>query len=218
MSTPTASILIVEDEPKQLRHYARTLKRYRLTCVPTGTAALAALTKQIPDLIILDHILAGGELGTDFLPQLKAAAAHVPIIVISGTLDIQGQLAALQGPHAARYVLEKPVDLDELDSMVETALTNGGLGEIVRLLRSLEKAEKIESNEPERRFTERLARQHELLERVRKSGELPNISSLAREFNVDRKTIRRDLHDLIQRGQLDPAVYPQWNDAATADD
>jgi len=60
------------------------------------------------------------------------------------------------------------------------------------------------------RFVERLARQHELLKRLRGASDKPNISALAREFNVARKTIHRDLHDLIQRGQLDAAVYPEW--------
>src|SRR2546426_504994 len=114
MEKSIASILVVEDEPKQLKLYVKALRAYRLTCVSTGSGALQALADTKPDLVILDHILAEGEKGLDFLPQLKAAAAHVPIIVISGTLKIQEQLAALQGPRAAHYVLEKPVDLDEL--------------------------------------------------------------------------------------------------------
>lgn len=210
----TASILIVEDEPQQLRVYSKALRGYRLTCVMTGTAALESLATHIPDLIILDHVLAQGQKGTDFLPQLKAAAAHVPIIVISGTLDIRAQLKALQGRDSAHYVLEKPVDLDELKSTVETALRECGLGETVRALQSLERAERIEHNEPERRFTERLARQHEIILRLRQTPEKPNISSLAREFNVSRKTIHRDLHDLVVRKQLDPSVYPEWASAS----
>ncbi len=205
-----ASILLVEDDPQQLRIYSRALRGYRLICVATGTAALKTIQEQVPDLILLDQILAGGEKGTDFLPRLKEVAAHVPVIVISGTLDIKGQLRALQGPRAAHYVLEKPVDLDELERTVEIALTECGMAETIRALESLERAEQMESNEPERRFVERLARQHELLKRLRGTSDKPNISALAREYNVSRKTIHRDLHDLIQRGQLDSAIYPEW--------
>lgn len=207
-----ASILIIEDDPQQIRLYAKSLRGYRLTCVANGTAALQAVQEHTPDVIILDHVLAGGELGTDFLPRLKRMAAHVPIIVISGTLDIQGRLRALQGPGSAHYVIEKPVDLDELESAVKTALNECGLGETVRALQSLERAERIENNEPERRFTERLARQHELLKRLRGTSEKPNISRLAREFSVARRTILRDLHDLVQRGQLDPTISPDERD------
>lgn len=203
-----ASILIIEDDERQLRHYRRTLVNYRLTAVANGTQAMAALHSTKPDLIILDHILADGEIGADFLPQLKTAAAHVPIIIISGSLNVRAQLNALQGPHRAHYILEKPVDLDELDATVERALTDCGLGEMVRMLKSLESLEKIDASEPERRFTERIARQHAIAQRLGQSGEVPNVSRLAEEFKVDRKTIRTDLNDLRQRGQIDPRLYP----------
>jgi DNA-binding NtrC family response regulator len=205
-----ADILIVEDDPAQIRLYAKALRGYRLTCVANGTAALEQMARHIPDLILLDHVLADGERGTDLLPRLKNAAAHVPIIVISGTLDIKGRLQALQGSRSAHFFIEKPVDLAELKSTVQTALEECGLDETVRSLRSLERAEKIEHNDPERRFTERLARQNELLKRLRGASEKPNITRLASEFRVSRKTILRDLNDLIQRGQLDESVYPEW--------
>jgi DNA-binding NtrC family response regulator len=204
-----ASILIVEDDPQQMRLYAQVLGAYRLTWVASASAALKALEGQVPDLIILDNVLAQGELGTAFLPRLKTIAAHVPIIIISGTLDISGQLQALQGPFAAHYVIEKPVSVPVLEETVKTALDECGLGETVRALRSLERAEMIEDGDRERLFTERLARQHVLLKRFRTAAEKPNISQLADEFKVDRKTIRRDLYDLVKRGQLDAAVYPE---------
>ena len=97
--------------------------------------------------------------------------------------------------------------------IVVTAASSNHFGALVQMLRSLERAEKIENNEPERRFTERLERQHEIINRLRKTNERPNVSALAREFNVARKTIQRDLADLVQRGQIDPAVYPDWQAA-----
>jgi len=207
-----ADILIIEDDPRQIRLYSKALRGYRLTCVSNGTAALVEVARHIPDLVVLDHVLADGQLGTDFLPLLKNAAAHVPVIIVSGTLDIKGKLEALQGPRAAHYVIEKPVDVDELENVVKTALNECGMAETVRALQSLERAEKIESNEPERRFTERLARQSELLKNLRGTQDRPNISRLANQFKVSRKTIIRDLNDLIQRGQLDASVYPEWKD------
>ena len=205
-----ANILIVEDDPAQLRLYSKALRGYRLTCVASGSTALEQLERQVPDVILLDHVLAGGEFGTDFLPRLKDAAAHVPIIMISGTLEIKGRLDALQGSRSAHYVIEKPVDVAELRSIVHRALDECGLDEAVRTLRSLERAEKIENNDPERRFTERLSRQNDLVKRLRGTCEKPNITHLADEFKVSRKTILRDLHDLIQRGQINESVYPDW--------
>jgi DNA-binding response OmpR family regulator len=207
---PLASLLIVEDEPQQVRAYSKGLKDYQLAFVPNGSAALTWLATNVPDVILLDHVLADGERGLDFLRRLKEAAAHVPVIMISGTLDIQGKLQALQGPHSAHYVLEKPVSLRELRSTIEVAVTECGMGETVRVLQSLERAEKFNADGSERRYTRRLARQHELLKRLRHATDRPNISELAREFEVGRKTVIRDLQDLIRRGQLDPKVYPEW--------
>ena len=210
-----ASILIVEDDPKQLKLYGKALRGYSLTCVSTASAALKTIAETKPDLIILDNILDEGEKGVEFLPKLKSVAAHVPVIMISGTLQIREKLAALQGPRSAHYILQKPVDLDELDKTVEIALTECGMGEAIRALQSLERAEKIEASEPDRRFTERLARQHEMIKRLRGAAERPNISGLSRDFNVSRKTIIRDLQDLIRRGQLPEEVYPEWKQEVT---
>jgi hypothetical protein len=51
---------------------------------------------------------------------------------------------------------------------------------------------------------ERLARQNDLLKRLRGAASKPNITYLAADYRVSRRTILRDLHDLVQRGQLDP--------------
>lgn len=207
-----STILIVEDDAEQLRLYMKALRGHQLISVKTGTEALASLKESQPDLIILDHVLASGEKGTSFIPLFKELAAHVPIIVISGTLDIQHQLKALQGPLSAHYVLEKPVGLDDLLGTVDKALADCGFGETVAMLHSLENAERLGNNEPERRFTFRLQRQHDILNRVRDSGERPNVSALARHYQVSRKTIQRDLHDLVERGQLEKDMFPDWEE------
>lgn len=207
MSDPTiASLLIVEDEPEQLRLYRQALAAYRLTCVSTASEALEILDRQPPDVVLLDHMLAQGELGLEALPRLKAVAAHVPVIIVSGTLAITEQVRALQGPDSAHYVLEKPVGLAQLRETVRRALDDCGFGEMVRTLQSLERAEGISTGERERVFTERLARQHLLLKRLRGAGTKPNLTQLAADCGVDRRTIRRDLQDLVQRGQLPPLI------------
>lgn len=208
----SASILVVEDDARQVRLYAQALAGYRATFVSSGTAAVAALQRELPDLIVLDHILQNGETGLQFLPKFKALAAHVPVVIVSGTLDVRSQISALSGPGAAHYVIEKPVDVIEFQATIKRALDECGLKETVAELRSLENAELIETGDRERLFTERLARQVELIQRLRGGAHRPNISQLAAEFRVDRRTIRRDLHDLVTRGQL-PAEITDTSDA-----
>jgi CheY-like chemotaxis protein len=191
------------------------LREYRLTCVPTASGALEFLQRQTPDLILLDHILGQGELGAEFLPRLKEAAAHVPVIMISGTLDIQGQLKVLQGPRSASFVVTKPVDLGELEKTIEIALTECGMGEAVRMLQSIERTEKADLEEPDRRYVDRLARQHDMLKKLRASGDPANVSQLSRDYQVSRRTIARDLRELVQRGQIPAALYPEWDKETT---
>src|SRR5687767_15179706 len=50
-------------------------------------------------------------------------------------------------PYTTLFRSEKPIRLDDLETIVEKALTECGMGETVRALQSLERAEKIERSE-----------------------------------------------------------------------
>lgn len=203
-------LLIIEDDDLQYELYEETLSDYRLVRALNGSAALAKLPVEPPSLLILDHVLAEGERGLDFLPEFKELLPHVPVIVVSGALEVRQQLAALQGPRRAHYCLPKPVDLRELKRTVATALKECGDAEIVRQFEALERARRIDAQELLSRSTDRLTRQNRIVEIIGKSRERPNISALSREFKVARRTIIRDLQELIRRGQLKPEVYPEW--------
>ena len=216
MNPPT--ILIVEDDDLQFEIYEEALAKYRLIRVKNGTEALARIPQQPPDILILDHVLAEGELGLDFLPGFKEVLPHVPVIVVSGALEVRQQMAALSGPRRAHYCLPKPVDVHALRRAVETALQECGEPEVVRQFEALERSHRVDAQELFSRSTDRLARQNHLLDRLGKSKERPNISALARQFNVARRTIIRDLQELIRRGQLKAEVYPEWENPPAQED
>jgi DNA-binding NtrC family response regulator len=203
-------LLVIEDDDLQYEIYEDALAKFQLTRVKTGSAALALLPKIQPDAVILDHVLEDGERGLDFLPEFKELLPHVPVIIVSGALEVKQQMAALQGPRRAHYCLPKPVDIRELRRTVETALKECSGDEIIRQFEALERAQRIDAPELLSRSTDRLARQNEIAAQLKKSAARPNISALAREHKVARRTIIRDLQELIRRGQLPPAVYPDW--------
>lgn len=209
-----AKILIVEDDDLQYEIYEEALSKYSLIRVSNGTEALAVIAKTLPNALILDHVLADGELGLSFLPEFKELLPFVPIIVVSGALEVHQQIQALQGPRRAHYCLPKPVDVHELRRTVETALNECGEAEVVRHFEALERSRRMDALDLLSRSTDRLSRQNRILEIIGQSKERPNISALAREFRVARRTIIRDLQELIRRGQLKPEVYPDWGDAA----
>lgn len=204
-------ILIVEDDDLQAEIYEDALSDdFHLTRARTGREALDLLAKTAPHVIILDHILDDGDLGLDYLPELKEAMPHVPVVVISGAMEVGEQIEALQGPRRAHFCLSKPVDLDDLRNTLRTALHECGETEIVRSFESLERSRRADIHDLLSRSTDRLSRQNEILRLVRDSTSRPNISALARRFNVARRTIIRDLHELIRRGQIPAEVYPRW--------
>jgi DNA-binding NtrC family response regulator len=213
-----ATILIVEDDDLQYELYEEALGKYKLIRVVSGSEALAQIAKARPDALVLDHVLDKGELGLDFLPEFKELLPFVPIIIVSGALEVHQQLKALQGPRRAHYCLTKPVDLRELKRTVETALKECGEHEAVRQFEALERSHRVDALDLFSRSTDRLSRQNRILEMIGKSRERPNISALSREFRVARRTIIRDLQELIRRGQLKPEVYPEWEEPSAAED
>ncbi len=205
-------LLVIEDDDFQFEIYEEALAQYQITRARSGSAALALLPKLQPNVLILDHVLEAGERGLDFLPEFKELLPHVPIIVVSGALEVRQQMAALQGPRRAHFCLPKPVDIHELKRTVVTALKECGDTEVIRQFEALERSRRIDAQELLSRSTDRLARQNQMIAIIGKSRSRPNISALAREFNVARRTIIRDLQELIRRGQLKPEVYPEWED------
>ncbi len=203
-------ILVVEDDDLQYELYEEALKDYELIRAKTASRALQSLPKERPHVIILDHVLARGELGLDYLPEMKDLLPYVPIIIVSGALEVAQQMGALQGPRRAHYCLTKPVDLEELKRTIATALRDCGEAEIIRQFEALERSRRVDVEELLSRSTDRLARQTEIRRQLQGTTERPNISALARRFRVARRTIIRDLHELIRRGELPAELYPPW--------
>jgi DNA-binding NtrC family response regulator len=203
-----ARILIIEDDDLQYELYQDALGNHALYRAATASEAMKRIAELQPQLIILDHILADGELGLEYLGELRELLPYVPVIVVSGALEVQQQIGALQGPRRAHFCIVKPVDLEELARTVETALAECGETEVVRQFSALERSKRVDAQELLSRSTDRLSRQTQIRQILAESADRPNISALARQFRVARRTIIRDLQELIRRGELAPAVYP----------
>ena len=198
------NILVIEDDDLQYEIYEEALGHYKLFRANSASDALLGLVKEQPNLIILDHILERGERGVEFLSKFKELLPFVPIIIVSGALDQSEQIAALQGPRRAHYCLTKPVDLDKLLKIVGIALEECGETEIIRQFHLLEQSKRSDIGDLLSRSTDRLSRQTRLKQALLESTLRPTISNLAQRFRVARRTIRRDLTELIRREELPP--------------
>ncbi|WP_291157794.1 PAS domain-containing hybrid sensor histidine kinase/response regulator [Gemmatimonas sp. UBA7669] len=103
--------LVVDDEPMVRTALARQLSHcgMRAVLASGGADALAQLRAGIDNLrVIMLDLSMPGMSGTEALPQLRAIAPHVPVVVMSGHVPAD---ATLDG---AAAVLQKPMGKQEL--------------------------------------------------------------------------------------------------------
>lgn len=121
-----AQILIVDDEQPLLQSLSLELRRSGHECLlaETGNAALAHIAKNSPDLAILDVKLPDLS-GLELLKSLKAELPEVPVLIVTAFATVDSAVEAMK--EGAVDYLEKPLDLEELNLVVERELRNAQL-------------------------------------------------------------------------------------------
>lgn len=119
--TPSASILVVDDEPDLRTLYELTLLRegHAVAAVGDLTQAREALQRERFDIVISDMRLPDG-LGLELLRELTAAQRTEKCIVITAYGSAENAVEVLKA--GAFDYLTKPVDLKQLRSAVASAL------------------------------------------------------------------------------------------------
>lgn len=115
-----ARVLVVEDEPQMLRSLRLILTGhgYDVVTAATGQAALAEVTRRLPDLVLLDLMLPDLD-GREVCRRLRERSS-VPIIVLSARGEEQTKVEALD--LGADDYLTKPFGTDELLARMRVAL------------------------------------------------------------------------------------------------
>ena len=116
-------VLVVEDEPDiaALIAYQLTREGYRVETASTGTDALAAVGREVPDLVVLDRMLPGLS-GDEVLQSLRkeAATKTVPILVLTAKREQEDRIQGLE--LGADDYLTKPFSPRELVLRVQAIL------------------------------------------------------------------------------------------------
>jgi len=120
-ASPTAKLLIVDDEPSLLKALEVTLRDegYAVTGVTSGEAALATLAQENFDLVMTDLVMPKVD-GVALLSQALAADPNLAGIVMTGHGSIPSAVAAMKAG-AIDYVL-KPITLNVMLPVLERAL------------------------------------------------------------------------------------------------
>lgn len=120
----TNSILVVDDNPDNLRLLLGILssKGYRVRPTSSGEHAIASITKEQPDLILLDIMMPGID-GFEVCRRLKSEekTASIPIIFISALDEISDKTKAFSAG-GVDYVT-KPFNTQEVLARIKTHLT-----------------------------------------------------------------------------------------------
>jgi DNA-binding response OmpR family regulator len=92
-------VLLIDDNLTQLRIREAVSREagFSVSCASTAEQALTFLRSPAsgPDVIVTDHVLPGAS-GSVFVHQLREISPHVPVLVISGMAEAEGEYANLR--------------------------------------------------------------------------------------------------------------------------
>ena len=108
-------VLVVDDDElnRVLVERVLTARGIEVETSPNGIAALAAVDRRRPDLIVLDVVMPGMS-GADVLAQVKSTPrlATIPVIMLTARSGDDDLIASYRS--GADYYLTKPLVADEL--------------------------------------------------------------------------------------------------------
>jgi two-component system response regulator MprA len=106
-------VLIVDDDPPVLRMLVRTLaaEGYEPVAAPDGGAALAAVERSVPDLVVLDVAMPGLD-GLQVCRRLRDKGVGVPVLLLTARDSVDDRVAGLDA--GADDYLVKPFATPEL--------------------------------------------------------------------------------------------------------
>src|ERR671929_907198 len=117
----TFKILIVDDEPANLRLLERLFRNERtVLTAESGEQALGLLEQHDVALLITDQRMPGMT-GIELLKRTADTRPHMVRMILTGYTDVGALVEAINCGHVYRYVT-KPWDNDDLRLTVERAL------------------------------------------------------------------------------------------------
>jgi two-component system response regulator GlrR len=122
-------ILLVDDDPGLLRLLSIRLRAegYEVEAVESAHKALGTLRQFTPDLVITDLRMDKMD-GIGLLKELQTRSPGLRVVIITAHGTIPDAVTATQ--HGAFGFLTKPIDKEELMSLVERALKVSGTVEV----------------------------------------------------------------------------------------
>jgi len=128
------NILIVEDDKAQRELLAEALRKhgFYVEGAENLTEAKELLEKRDFNVLLLDYKLPDGD-GVEFLVYLKKNYPNIPAIMLTAYASVENAVSAMKA--GAFHYLAKPINLEELNLIVDKALEENKLIREITLLR-----------------------------------------------------------------------------------
>jgi two-component system nitrogen regulation response regulator NtrX len=183
----SARVLVVDDVTAMAEQYAYDLRRlggYRAGIAASGKDALAAMSEDDVDCVILDLEMPGMD-GFEVLRVMRERAIELPVIVYTGTGDYERCAQAIR--LGAFSFIDKAEPMQRVVQEVKNALERGRLVSEVKTLRARVDAETTIIGEST--ATRRLR------EETRKLAPIPSPVMILGESGSGKELVARDLHN-----------------------
>jgi two-component system response regulator AtoC len=133
-------ILVVDDDPSIRETFEDhlTTSGYEVRCAGTAEEALQSWTDFQPDLIITDVRMPGMS-GIELLTKLRVSDEDADVLVITAFEDMETAVAAMKA--GAYDYLVKPLDLDQVELLVERCLKDRSFRRGIRHFSSVASSE-----------------------------------------------------------------------------
>ncbi|MCG6659318.1 response regulator [Halomonas campisalis] len=163
---PTATLLLVDDEPHVLSALKRALRRehYRLLTAADGEQALALLDTESVDLVVSDSLMPGMD-GAELLGHIQRRWPDCLRMLLTGRADLKATVRAINEGHIYHFIA-KPWDDDELRLTIRQALAHQQAKREQQRLEALTQAQNRELVELNANLEARVAARTQELQQV----------------------------------------------------
>jgi len=187
------SILIVDDEDAQrsvLKGYLEK-KGYKIFSASSGTEGIKAVQNNLVDIVLSDFKMPD-KTGLEVLEEVKKINPEISFVILTAYGTIENAVKAMR--LGAFDYISKPVDLDELDLMIERIIENKNLRSEIQILKNqLKEKFKIDS------FISNSAKMEEVLSVAARAADSKATVLITGESGTGKEVLAKSIHYVSPR-------------------